>query len=297
MSLLHLAHAVAVGAFLTAATLLLDGALRGRGLPTRGLWILALVATVTAPFWGPRLSGVDPALGAAASPAAAAPYAPAEPAPRGAYSLRQRLRAATLQPLPALPLLWLALAGLTTGTVGIGLLRLERKARRWPRAMLAGEEVAVSPAFGPAVVGVHRPRTVVPAWVLGLARREIELIVAHERAHRAAGDAALLAGGLLLAALCPWNPFLWVQFRGLRDAVEMDCDRRLLRSGVSRPAYARVLVLVRLRGTAVGGATAALVESNSSLERRLRSMRMFPWSGRKTVLSAAAALTMGVLAC
>lgn len=294
MSVLHLLHAVVVGGLLSGAAALVEGALRGAERPARFVWLVALAGTVSAPWWGPRLSSevvTLPAMTATALTATEA--APAMAAP----SLVARVGGVLATPLPALPWLWLTLGGVGVAVVGAGLVRLERRAARWPRTRIDGEEVSVSRDFGPALVGLVHPRTVVPRWAFGLARRELELILRHERAHRTAGDGPTLALGLLTAAACPWNPVVWWQFRRLRDAVELDCDRRLLRGGVSAPAYARVLVLVRLRAAAPGGATAALVESKSSLERRLKTMRAFPWTRRKVALSGAVALGLVAVAC
>lgn len=296
MTLLHLLYAVAVGALLTGAATLVEGALRGSGRPARAVWVVALLATVSAPWWGPGLARLDSEpvvteaavagrVSPAADGAAAAPSAPS------AFSVALRT------PRAALGWLWLAGGLLGVAVVGVGLARLEARSRRWPTARMEGEEVAVSRDFGPALVGLRRPRTVLPRWAFTLAEREIALILEHERSHRRAGDGATLAAALLVAAACPWNPLVWLQFRKLRDAVEMDCDRRVLARGVSRPAYARVLVLVRLRAAESGVATAALVESSSSLERRLKTMRAFPWTRRRTLASGLAAGALVALAC
>ncbi len=297
MTLLHLFHAVAVGGLLCGAAALAEAGLRGSGRPARAVWLVALVMTALAPVWGPWVSG--PTLETLALDGATAVAATVGTAPNGAPTpgLFDTARKALLAPHPALTWLWVLVGVIATTAVAMGLVRLERRAARWPQALLDGETVAVSPDFGPAVVGLRQPRTVLPRWVMTLAGREIALILDHERAHRSARDGVVLALGLLVAAACAWNPLVWLQFKRLRDAVEMDCDRRLLRSGTPVPAYARVLVLVRLRAAAVGGATAALVEPSSSLERRLKMMRAFPWTRRRVALTGAAALGLMVVAC
>lgn len=295
MTLLHGIYALAIGLLLTGAASLIEGALRGSGRPARGVWVVAMLATVSAPWWGPQLARVELALaptGVETVPVVGGgelnPAAVAEPS---AFSTALRT------PHPLLFWLWMGGGLLGVAVVGVGLTRLELRSRRWPTAQMDGEEVAVSSDFGPALVGLRRPRTVLPRWAFSLAEREVALILEHERSHRMAGDGITLAGALLVAAACPWNPAVWLQFRKLRDAVEMDCDRRVLRRGVSRPAYARVLVLVRLRAVESGVATAALVESGSSLERRLKTMRAFRWTRRRTVVSGLAAGVLVVLAC
>lgn len=291
MTLLHLLYAVAVGALLTGAAACVEGALRGSGRAARGVWVVALLATVSAPWWGPQLARMEPAVAGTVALEGEAPLTAAAAAAPSAWSIALRT------PRPALGWVWLFGGMMGVAVVAVGLARLEVRSRRWPTARMEGEEVAVSSDFGPALVGLRRPRTVLPRWAFTLAEREIALILEHERSHRRAGDGATLAAALLVAAACPWNPMVWLQFRKLRDAVEMDCDRRVLARGVSRPAYARVLVLVRLRAAESGVATAALVESSSSLERRLKTMRAFPWTRRRTVVSGLAAGALVALAC
>ncbi|MEK9505053.1 M56 family metallopeptidase [Gaopeijia maritima] len=291
MTLLHLLYAVAVGALLTGAAACVEGALRGSGRAARGVWVVALLATVSAPWWGPQLARMEPAVAGTVALEGEAPLTAAAAAAPSAWSIALRT------PRPVLGWVWLVGGMMGVAVVSVGLARLEVRSRRWPTARMEGEEVAVSSDFGPALVGLRRPRTVLPRWAFTLAEREIALILEHERSHRRAGDGATLAAALLVAAACPWNPMVWLQFRKLRDAVEMDCDRRVLARGVSRPAYARVLVLVRLRAAESGVATAALVESGSSLERRLKTMRAFPWTRRRTVVSGLAAGALVALAC
>lgn len=299
MTLLHVGYAIVVAGLLTAAAALAEAGLRGAGRPARWVWVVALALSTTAPLWGPRVSSRSIATPdmAGATVAAAEIDAAAVAAPAAWQLVWARARAEMVRPRAALPWLWWALGLVATTVVGVGLVRLERRTDRLPKGQVEGEEVALSDNFGPALVGLRRPRTVLPKWVLSMARREVGLIVAHERAHRAAGDGRVLALGLLAAAACVWNPLIWLQFRRLRDAVEMDCDRRLLREGVAFPAYARVLVLVRLRAAEVGGGAVALVESSSSLERRLRTMRGFTWTRRRVALTGAAAFGIVVMAC
>ena len=299
MTLLHVGYAIVVAGLLTGAAALAEAGLRGAGRPARWVWVVALALSTTAPLWGPRVSSRSVATPdmAGAAVAAAGVDAAAVAAPAAWQRVWTRARAEMVRPRAALPWLWWALGLVATTVVGVGLVRLERRTDRLPKGQVEGEEVALSDNFGPALVGLRRPRTVLPKWVLSMARREVELIVAHERAHRAAGDGRVLALGLMAVAACVWNPLIWLQFRRLRDAVEMDCDRRLLREGVAFPAYARVLVLVRLRAAEVGGGAVALVESSSSLERRLRTMRGFTWTRRRVALTGAAALGIMVMAC
>ena len=294
MSLLTLVHAVAVGALLLLAGLLAESGLRRLSVPARGVWLVLVVATVTAPLWAPLAGGLiggsGPAASTGGSDGLAALLAAADPTPQGgpAATVLNRARG-WIGPG------WLGLAALGVVLVGTGLFRLHRRARRWPRARIGDEPVLLSPDFGPAVVGLRRPRTVLPGWSLGLDRSELDLVVRHEAAHRKARDPLVLAAGVFAAALAPWNPFLWLQVRRLREAVEKDCDRRLLRAGVPRVAYARMLLSMRARGTVPGALPVpGLRDTRDSLERRLTTMWTKPSIRRAVPALLGSVLLVGV---
>jgi hypothetical protein len=154
---------------------------------------------------------------------------------------------------------------------------LSRRRRGWREATVDDVAVLVSDDdSGPAVIGVVTPRIVLPTWVLTLARDRRRLVLAHEREHMLAHDPALLAASVLLVLVAPWNLALWWIARRLRLAVEIDCDRRVLReSRASALEYGRLLVDVGARaGRALPVATAALLERPTALERRITAMRL-----------------------
>ncbi|MEQ9397883.1 MAG: TonB family protein [Longimicrobiales bacterium] len=169
--------------------------------------------------------------------------------------------------------LWVGGSVLLSLSVVSGFVRMRRRAGSWRRAEVDGVAVLVSEDVGPAVVGVGHWEIVVPEWVLALDDRARGLILAHEQEHRRRGDPTLLALALALPVLMPWNPALWWAFFRLREAVETDCDRRVLaRPGEGVVPYARLLLDVGARTVGRMPLGAGFGERTSSLERRIRLM-------------------------
>lgn len=143
---------------------------------------------------------------------------------------------------------WLA------GALGVGALLLRRQAR-FTRAMgrltpSGGprEFRAASPDVGPAVVGVFRPRIVAPAdFEARFAPAERDLILAHERAHLARGDASVNALASALQCVAWFNPLVHVAARLLRMDQELACDAAVIgRFPAARRAYAELLLKTQI---------------------------------------------------
>ena len=248
---------------------------RQRGWPTRGLWVLALVASLLLPFFvgvmSPARESTAPALGSpdADGKVTFAPegwmwwITPVEPLASASTATRHfDLDAAVLA-------LWAIASALLALWLVLSYLALQRHRRCWLRQELDGHAVWVSHDTGPAVVGFLHGHIVIPEWLLRAGEKERALILAHEEEHLRAGDSRLVFGALLLGVALPWNLALWWIWRSLRRAVEIDCDFRVLAKGVDPRAYSRVLVEATERGTAHRFALAAHAESPSFLERRI----------------------------
>lgn len=174
----------------------------------------------------------------------------------------------------ALLLGWLALSSVLVVGALVAAARFMRRRRAWEDGMLLGRRVLWSRDSGPAVVGLAASRIVLPRWVAGAGRARQELVLAHEEEHQRARDAHLLLLAALLLFAFPWNPVLWIQYRRLGLAVELDCDRRVVRRW---PARRRLYGDLLLRVGTGGGAlramgAAALAERPSLLERRIRAL-------------------------
>lgn len=295
MLALWMLYATLVGALVMGAAWALERAVDRR---RRWLWGgaigLGAVAPVLVPFLREALSapsGLEMTFG------------PASPVVGGALS-ELAVPAAASQvgwsPDAVLAGAWIGASCVILATVVVGLVRLGRMSRSWSRRVVDGVPVLVSRDVGPAVIGVRTPEVVVPEWVLELPDAERALVLAHEDEHRRRYDPSLLALALVAPVAMPWNAALWWGFLRLREAVETDCDRRVLaRRPGGAVSYARLLVDVGARTIGQVPLGAGFGERSSSLERRVRLMldRASDLDWRGLGIRAALAVTLVVAAC
>jgi beta-lactamase regulating signal transducer with metallopeptidase domain len=289
-------YSLLVGALLYAAARAAELVCRAVGAPTRFAWALALAATFL--FSGNALRSAR----ARATPAApnravalgtirpaetarevAPPPTPVSHGWRAVHAIRGAMEAATnlLDPnalTGATPIdRALGVAALLCGSAAVIYLavmlgRLRRVARRCEPRDLDGHRVLISDDIGPALIGIIRPRVIVPRWVLSLSIAERRDILAHEGEHASAGDPALVGVAALTVALLPWNVGIWGIFGRLRLAIEADCDARVLRTHVDAKSYGRLLLTVYERTIASRTPRLAFVERRSHLEERIRRL-------------------------
>ncbi|MEX2467171.1 MAG: M56 family metallopeptidase [Gemmatimonadota bacterium] len=291
MILSVMAFLVVVSAFAAGAAWLADRGLQGLGLPGRFVWAGALAL-------GPALLAIGalPAVNSVAGGAAAS------------------------LPLGVIDVPGLVVGGADTGSgvvialaagfwiastlvFALMLVRarvlLGRDASQWKPERVLGRDVLVAGSLGPAVAGTLRPRIVLPGWVLALPERQLRMVLMHEEEHLRAGDARLLGAALAVVAATAWNPVSWWLFRRLRTAIEIDCDRRVLRRKADPMGYGESLLAVAARASRPSLALAAFTESPHALERRI--VAMTARATRRTrvtgALLVAAAVVLGVQAC
>ena len=280
-------YVLLVGGLFACAAAATDGILRRAAMPTRWVWVAALLATTVfsamsvrraAPAYNPSIAATVrvSALRVAASRGGLLEAIAhvrtwiGEVAGRSVGAAHYGL-AGTVQ--VSLVVAWI--------TASAGLLVLlflvhrgmDRERRRWPLAQLFDVSVRITPSEGPAVVGITRPEIVVPRWLLARTADEQRLVVVHEREHIVARDHLLLLGGLVIAALFPWHPAVWWVVSRLRLAIELDCDARVLHRGVQARPYGSLLIDIagQCAGHRVGAL--ALADRPSHLERRLLAMK------------------------
>ncbi|KGI78082.1 M56 family metallopeptidase [Oleiagrimonas soli] len=295
-------YAVLVAAALSGAALAAERAARVRRRVTRWIWFGALLGSLAMPVAMATVSFRVPDMlrSGAVSPAPIV------------------LRDATSIPMPALLVHlgsdaspnavdrigiwirdgWAAASLAMLLMLMVGAVRLQRRKRDWVEATICGERVLVSPDVGPAVAGLLRPRIVVPAWLLEHSASQQRTVLAHERSHLDAGDTRLLAQALLLLLLMPWNPMMWWQFRRLRNAIEVDCDARVLRGGGHLGEYCETLIQVGERQVSALPLGPTMSAPCSFLEQRIKLMLMQPkrWAGVSALLLVAASLGMAAFA-
>jgi hypothetical protein len=289
------AYLLLVAASMSFAGLGLERAIRPYGMSTRWIWICALCGSI-------------------AFPAALSSTAVRTPGSATVHALRQELSPGSGPTAPAgwtvrmparisdvgsakLDALLVAAWGVSCG-IAVALLvggwwYGRRRRRRWRRTAVAGIELLVAADAGPATVGVLNPQIVVPDWLLAAAPETLQVVLAHERSHIEARDPLLVSLGLGLVVLMPWNALLWWQVHRLRLAIEVDCDRRVLRFGHDRRLYARTLVDVSTRPPAYAGGVAAAT-SESSIERRIVLMNTPRIRGWRASSAAGVLLSIGV---
>jgi hypothetical protein len=265
-----------------------------RKAPTRWLWAGSICASLVLPVVISSVSIQLPRISAAKSPAAA-PEAPIPLRqmtaqviqPSAWLGAQTQQRAASLDVDTILARAWLGASGLIFLGILFSGAQLRRHKRAWRRQVIAGAAVYVSPDVGPAVVGLLRPGIVVPRWIAEAPLETQALVLAHEQSHLDARDAQLLAVAILLIVAMPWNLPLWWQLRRLRFAIEVDCDSRVLKVGHDASRYGETLILVGERQSGHVAMVAAMSESKSFLEQRIRKML---WKQKKFAWASASAM-------
>lgn len=276
-------YCLALGALLVCAALPVERFVLERGGEARKIWAAALIAALALPVMAVVLRDAPP--GVERGNVVVATTAASGAVMEGVQSL------ARLD--DALGAAWLtasiALAALLV--LGLGVTVLRR--RTWAAGEVDGVPVLVSDDVGPAVVGFVRSRIVLPRWALGMDAVERTMMLRHEEEHLRAGDPRLLLLGALVVIAVPWNAAAWVMLHRLRLAVEMDCDRRVLRSStLDLRRYAELLLTVGARrGAPVYGVGFSV--GRPFLEQRIDRMTR-PARGARRRLHAFF-LAMGVL--
>lgn len=294
-------YAVSVSAVLSAAALIAEHSARQRRSSSRWFWLLAIVASLAIPA---AMTSVSIEIPVELRPSV----------PQNVIALHE-ITSTHLSPaiwienhdgsssafqhvqLHAKDV-WYAASVLMILILLIAATHLHWRKRQWTTVSVCDVSVYLSADVGPAVVGLLRPRIVLPAWLLDSPLEQQAAVIAHERSHIDAHDPTLLTIALCLIAFMPWNLPLWWQLRRLRCAIEVDCDVRVLKAGYKVAIYGETLIAVGERQSRYIGSVAGMSESRSFLERRLKLMLQKPVKRklRVAVLLGCMSITLATLA-
>jgi beta-lactamase regulating signal transducer with metallopeptidase domain len=156
---------------------------------------------------------------------------------------------------------------------------------------------ASNPSVGPALIGVVRPRVVIPDdFEARFEADERAMILAHERTHLARGHASINGLTALLKAVNWFNPLGHVAARYARVDQELACDAAVVeRFPGARKTYAQALLKTQLAFMPLPLGCDWPVRSASLLEKRIEMLAHHK-PGRVRLLGGAvfvAALTAG----
>lgn len=200
---------------------------------------------------------------------------------------------------PVVVPLWICASAAFIGWLLFGALYWRRARRNWHSAVVDGVQVEISPATGPAVLGVISHRIVMPAWAMSMPIEQRKLMLAHECEHVSARDPERLALAVVALILMPWNAVLWWCAARLRRAIELDCDARVLRRYPGAKEYGHLLLDVASRGQGfgpIGIPSMALLRLPSELELRLRAMARPRSAARRAIVAGAGMAIIAVAA-
>jgi len=189
--------------------------------------------------------------------------------------------------------LWLAASAALVARWSLSGLELRRRRRNWSAQRLDGVPVSFSADVGPGVFGLWRPQIVIPSWVVALPAEQRAFVLRHEQEHLRGRDHWLSALIRASRVLAPWNPVVWLLSSKLGRAMELDCDRRVLRADGNVAGYGATLLLVS--EYRAGGVVPAVAFAASELPLRERILAMTAPQRSLSAMGLGAALVVGVV--
>lgn len=292
-------YALVTGILLAVAAAAVEPITRLARLPTRFVWLIAMGATIVLAAVAPvrrvpieaetSVTVVTAVVGPGGLGPTAEVMVPASTGTTPAVSERIRGALASVpdpgpEALRLFGALWLCASVALVVLVFFTRRRYRGMLSRSPARSVQGTPVRMTPETGPAVLGIVRPEIAVPVWLLAAPADVQRIVLLHEREHVRSGDPLVLGVGGLMLVLVPWLLPLWWMFRRLRLAVEVDCDTRVLRAGVTLRAYGSALVEAAANSPRFAVGLPIAIGTRSSLERRLLTMNRRP-TGRRIALA------------
>jgi bla regulator protein blaR1 len=287
-------YVVVITLLLSGAALAAERAARLRRAPSRWIWTVTIVASLVIPTLIASISIQVPNLLAPTvshKVTALRELTSVQVVPLTWVHEHTGNIVATRRENRVLQRTWIAVSVTLLAALVLNGLHLMWRRRRWQVGIVAGASVYVTPNVGPAVVGLLRPRIVVPQWLTDASPSRQAMVIAHEQSHLRAHDPQLLTVTLFLLVLMPWNLPLWWQLHRLRYAIEIDCDTRVLEGGLDTGQYGKTLIDVSQHPSGYIASVAAMSEPRSFLEERIKIMVSGP-----AKLGAVAAVIFGGVA-
>jgi beta-lactamase regulating signal transducer with metallopeptidase domain len=147
---------------------------------------------------------------------------------------------------------------------------------------------------GPAVVGALFPRIVLPAdFETRYEPTEQKVVLAHEAAHLAAGDAVVNALVALAQCLCWFNPLVHLAARVLRVDQELACDAAVLSAypQMRRP-YAEALLKTQIAAAPLPLGCYWPAGASNPLKERIDMLKLQPPSRARRLLGGGAVVAL-----
>lgn len=172
--------------------------------------------------------------------------------------------------------------------------------RRRPAPAVIEVDVPISPML----FGLFKPRLLLPRHLRKFEVPQQQMIVEHELTHLRRRDLQWMSAGIFLQTLLWFNPFMRLLRENLTWALELGCDRDVLRGRpqAQRKAYAAALVAqLRLQhrpattALAFGGVSASTLAARIALIREPVAARSGRWA-RWGALGGLASIFVGSLA-
>lgn len=171
--------------------------------------------------------------------------------------------------------------------------------RAYRHAIPAGVQIHVSPSFGPAALGIVRPKIVLPGeLVASLPVDALRAVLLHEATHIRRKDVPVLLVQRLAEALFWWNPLLRRMGKAFDCAREIACDLRASQAYGTGIDYAEALLLSiehlvparpHTRAQALCAA-ASLTTLDQRIDAIIAPPRSSGWTAKATGLSVGASL-------
>jgi beta-lactamase regulating signal transducer with metallopeptidase domain len=246
---------------------------------TYGLWLV--VAIAAAATFLPAREHVVPIVPPAVVAASRGPVTlriAAPPAPERAFT---QVPATTFAAVPTIARMLVAVWLLGAGALLV-------------RSIMTTRRLAADPSVGPALVGVFRPRLVLPAdFEARFNDEERALILAHEDVHRISGHTIVNALVEVVRCASWFNPFVHLASIRIRTDQELACDAAVIATRpTKRRIYAEALLKTQIATAFLPLGCSGTSPSAKRMRERIAMLRR-PSLSRTTAV--AGAFVIGVL--